>query len=99
MFVEGEFLLMVLKDLVVLLGSVCILVSFEFFYVLCVLGFNDELVYSLICFFFGCFMIEVEIDYVIELICVVVDKLCVMFLFWDMYKDGVDLNMVEWVYY
>lgn len=76
---------MVVKDIVVLLGLVCILVSLEFFYVLCVLGCNDELVYSLICFSIGCFMIEEEIDYIVELIKNLIGCLCEMFFLWEMY--------------
>ena len=63
-YVEGELLIMVLKDFVVSFGLVCILVFLELFYVLRVLGCNDELVHSSICFIFGCFIIEEEVDYV-----------------------------------
>lgn len=98
-YVEGELLIMVLKDLVVFFGLVCILVSFELFYVLCVLGMIDELVYSFICFFLGCFIIEEEIDYVIDLICKFIGCLCEFFLLWEMFKQGVDLNSIEWLYY
>lgn len=98
-YVEGELLIMVLKDFVVFFGFVCMLVSFELFYVLCVLGLNDELVHSFICFFLGCFIIEEEIDYIIELVCKFIGCLCDFFLLWEMYKQGVDLNSIEWVYY
>lgn len=98
-YVEGELLIMVFKDFVVFFGLVCILVFLELFYVLCVLGCNDELVYSFICFIFGCFIIEEEIDYVVKKVVEVVFKLCELLLLWDMYKEGVDLFQVEWQVY
>lgn len=98
-FVEGELLMMVLCDIVVLFGLVCIFVSLEFFYVLCVIGCDDELVYSLICFILGCWIMEEEIDYIIELVKKVIVKLCDFFLFWEMFKEGVDLSKIEWNYY
>ncbi|EOX3441644.1 IscS subfamily cysteine desulfurase [Vibrio cholerae] len=98
-FVEGESLLMALKDLAVSSGSACTSASLEPSYVLRALGLNDELAHSSIRFSFGRFTTEAEIDYAIELIRVAVDKLRAMSPLWDMYKDGVDLNTVEWAHH
>ncbi|ENM5743060.1 IscS subfamily cysteine desulfurase [Vibrio metoecus] len=98
-FVEGESLLMALKDLAVSSGSACTSASLEPSYVLRALGLNDELAHSSIRFSFGRFTTEAEIDYAIELIRVAVDKLRDMSPLWDMYKDGVDLNTVEWAHH
>lgn len=97
-FVEGESLLMALKDLAVSSGSACTSASLEPSYVLRALGLNDELAHSSPAFF-GRFTTEAEIDYAIELIRVAVDKLRAMSPLWDMYKDGVDLNTVEWAHH
>ncbi|MFO4723637.1 IscS subfamily cysteine desulfurase [Vibrio cholerae] len=98
-FVEGESLLMALKDLAVSSGSACTSASLEPSYVLRALGLNDELAHSSIRFSFGRFTTEAEIDYAIELIRVAVDKLRDMSPLWDMYKEGVDLNTVEWAHH
>ncbi|EKF9730790.1 IscS subfamily cysteine desulfurase [Vibrio cholerae] len=98
-FVEGESLLMALKDLAVSSGSACTSASLEPSYVLRALGLNDELAHSSIRFSFGRFTTEAEIDYAIELIRVAVDKLRAMSPLWDMYKEGVDLNTVEWAHH
>lgn len=98
-FVEGESLLMALKDLAVSSGSACTSASLEPSYVLRALGLNDELAHSSIRFSFGRFTTEAEIDYAIELIRVAVDKLRAMSPLWDMYKDGVNLNTVEWAHH
>ncbi|MGI3026133.1 IscS subfamily cysteine desulfurase [Vibrio cholerae] len=98
-FVEGESLLMALKDLAVSSGSACTSASLEPSYVLRALGLNDELAHSSIRFSFGRFTTEAEIDYAIELIRVAVDKLRAMSPLWDMYKDGIDLNTVEWAHH
>ncbi|EOW9139941.1 IscS subfamily cysteine desulfurase [Vibrio cholerae] len=98
-FVEGESLLMALKDLAVSSGSACTSASLEPSYVLRALGLNDELAHSSIRFSFGRFTTEAEIDYAIELLRVAVDKLRAMSPLWDMYKDGVDLNTVEWAHH
>ncbi|MGL4381541.1 MAG: IscS subfamily cysteine desulfurase [Vibrio sp.] len=98
-FVEGESLLMALKDLAVSSGSACTSASLEPSYVLRALGLNDELAHSSIRFSFGRFTTEADIDYAIELIRVAVDKLRDMSPLWDMYKEGVDLNTVEWAHH
>ncbi|PNH84934.1 IscS subfamily cysteine desulfurase [Vibrio diazotrophicus] len=98
-FVEGESLLMSLKDLAVSSGSACTSASLEPSYVLRALGLNDELAHSSIRFSFGRFTTEEDIDYAIELISVAVNKLRDMSPLWDMYKEGVDLNTVEWAHH
>lgn len=98
-FVEGESLLMALKDLAVSSGSACTSASLEPSYVLRALGLNDELAHSSIRFSFGRFTTEAEIDYAIELIRVAVDKLRAISPLWDMYKDGVNMNTVEWAHH
>ncbi|WP_165310473.1 IscS subfamily cysteine desulfurase [Vibrio ziniensis] len=98
-FVEGESLLMSLKDLAVSSGSACTSASLEPSYVLRALGLDDELAHSSIRFSFGRFTTEEDIDYAIELIRVAVNKLREMSPLWDMYKEGVDLSTVEWAHH
>lgn len=95
-FVEGESLLMALKDLAVSSGSACTSASLEPSYVLRALGLNDELAHSSLRFSIGRFTTEEEIDFAVEKIRHAVAKLREMSPLWDMYKDGVDLNTVEW---
>jgi len=96
-FVEGESLIMALKDLAVSSGSACTSASLEPSYVLRALGRNDELAHSSIRFSIGRFTTEEEIDYAIELINNSIGRLREMSPLWDMFKDGVDLDSVEWV--
>jgi cysteine desulfurase len=98
-FVEGESLLMSLKDLAVSSGSACTSASLEPSYVLRALGLDDELAHSSIRFSFGRFTTEEDVDYAIELIRVAVNKLREMSPLWDMYKEGVDLSTVEWAHH
>lgn len=98
-FVEGESLLMSLKDLAVSSGSACTSASLEPSYVLRALGMDDELAHSSVRFSFGRFTTEEEIDYAIEQIRVAVTKLRDMSPLWDMYKEGVDLSTVEWAHH
>ncbi len=96
-FVEGESLIMALKDLAVSSGSACTSASLEPSYVLRALGLNDELAHSSIRFSFGRFTTEEEIDYAIELIQKAIGHLREMSPLWEMFQDGVDLESVEWV--
>ncbi|PKF81019.1 IscS subfamily cysteine desulfurase [Vibrio sp. vnigr-6D03] len=98
-FVEGESLLMALKDLAVSSGSACTSASLEPSYVLRALGLDDELAHSSIRFSFGRLTTEEDIDYAVEKIRVAVDKLRDMSPLWDMYKEGVDLSTVEWAHH
>ena len=96
-FVEGESLIMALRDLAVSSGSACTSASLEPSYVLRALGRNDELAHSSIRFTIGRYTTVEEIDYTIDLVRNAVEKLRNLSPLWDMYKDGIDLNSVEWV--
>jgi cysteine desulfurase len=96
-FVEGESLIMALRDLAVSSGSACTSASLEPSYVLRALGRNDELAHSSIRFTIGRFTTAEEIDYTVNLVRGAVEKLRELSPLWDMYKDGIDLNSVEWV--
>ncbi len=95
-FVEGESLMMALKDVAVSSGSACTSATLEPSYVLRALGLSDELAHSSIRFSFGKYTTEEEIDHVIKITIAAVEKLRELSPLWDMYKDGVDLSKVEW---
>ncbi|MEX2469095.1 MAG: IscS subfamily cysteine desulfurase [Pseudohongiellaceae bacterium] len=95
-FVEGESLMMALRNLAVSSGSACTSASLEPSYVLRALGLSDELAHSSLRITIGRFTTEEEIDYAIEKIHEAVVKLRELSPLWDMYKDGVDLNKVQW---
>jgi len=95
-YVEGESLIMALKDLAVSSGSACTSASLEPSYVLRALGMNDELAHSSIRFGLGRFTTNEEIDYAIEQINGAISKLRALSPLWDMYKEGVDISQVEW---
>jgi cysteine desulfurase len=95
-FVEGESLIMALKDLAVSSGSACTSASLEPSYVLRALGRSDELAHSSIRFTIGRFTTEQEIDYAIELVKRKIGKLRDLSPLWEMYQDGIDLNSVQW---
>jgi cysteine desulfurase len=95
-FVEGESLIMALKELAVSSGSACTSASLEPSYVLRALGRNDELAHSSIRFSLGRFTTEEEIDFAIEKINDNIGKLRELSPLWEMYKDGIDLNSIEW---
>jgi len=95
-YVEGESLIMAIKDIAVSSGSACTSASLEPSYVLRALGRSDELAHSSIRFTIGRFTTEEEIDFTIDLIKAKVDKLRELSPLWDMYKDGVDLSTIQW---
>lgn len=95
-YVEGESLIMALKDMAVSSGSACTSASLEPSYVLRALGLSDELAHSSIRFSIGRFTTVEEIDYVIGVIRGSIDKLRDMSPLWDMYKEGIDISKVEW---
>ena len=95
-FVEGESLIMALKDLAVSSGSACTSASLEPSYVLRALGRSDELAHSSLRFSIGRFTTEEEIDFAIEKIRANIDKLRDLSPLWEMYKDGIDLDSIEW---
>jgi len=95
-FVEGESLLMSLRELAVSSGSACTSASLEPSYVLRALGMNDELAHSSIRFSIGRFTTEADIDQAVEQSRNAVIKLRDLSPLWDMYKDGVDLDSVQW---
>lgn len=95
-YVEGESLIMALKDLAVSSGSACTSASLEPSYVLRALGLDDEQAHSSIRFSMGRFTTEEEIDFAVAKVRDAVAKLRELSPLWDMYKDGVDLSQVEW---
>jgi cysteine desulfurase len=95
-YVEGESLIMAVKDIAVSSGSACTSASLEPSYVLRALGRSDELAHSSIRFTIGRFTTEEEIDYTVALIRRKVEKLRELSPLWEMYKDGVDLDTVQW---
>lgn len=95
-YVEGESLMMALKDLAVSSGSACTSASLEPSYVLRALGRDDELAHSSIRFTLGRFNTEEEIDYAIELLHSKIGKLRDLSPLWEMVRDGVDLSTVQW---
>jgi cysteine desulfurase len=95
-FVEGESLMMALRDLAVSSGSACTSASLEPSYVLRAIGRNDELAHSSLRITIGRFTTEEEIDYAVGKIREAVGKLRELSPLWDMYKDGVDLDQVQW---
>ena len=95
-FVEGESLIMGIKELAVSSGSACTLASLEPSYVLRALGRNDELAHSSIRFTIGRFTTVADIDFAIKLLKERIQKLRDMSPLWEMFKDGVDISKVQW---
>jgi cysteine desulfurase len=95
-FVEGESLIMAVKDIAVSSGSACTSASLEPSYVLRALGRSDELAHSSIRFSIGRFTSEADVDYTVTLLQTKVAKLRAMSPLWEMYKDGIDLDTVQW---
>ena len=95
-FVEGESLIMGIKGLAVSSGSACTSASLEPSYVLRALGRSDELAHSSIRFSVGRFTTEEEVDFAVALLKDKVGKLREMSPLWDMFKEGIDLDSVQW---
>jgi len=95
-FVEGESLIMAVKDIAVSSGSACTSASLEPSYVLRALGRSDELAHSSIRFTIGRFTTEEDIDFAIRLLKEKVGKLRELSPLWEMHKDGIDLNSIQW---
>jgi cysteine desulfurase len=95
-YVEGESLIMAIKELAVSSGSACTSASLEPSYVLRALGRNDELAHSSIRFTIGRFTTEQEVDFAIDLLKSRVGKLRDMSPLWEMAKDGIDISSVQW---
>ncbi|MFA5490516.1 MAG: IscS subfamily cysteine desulfurase, partial [Candidimonas sp.] len=95
-YVEGESLIMAIKELAVSSGSACTSASLEPSYVLRALGRNDELAHSSIRFTIGRFTTERDIDFAVQLLASRVGKLREMSPLWEMAQEGIDLNSVQW---
>jgi cysteine desulfurase len=95
-YVEGESLIMAIKDIAVSSGSACTSASLEPSYVLRALGRSDELAHSSIRFTIGRFTTEEDIDFTIELLKSKVGKLRELSPLWDMFKDGIDISSIQW---
>lgn len=95
-YVEGESLIMAVKDLAVSSGSACTSASLEPSYVLRALGRSDELAHSSIRFTIGRFTTEADIDFAVELMKSKVGKLRELSPLWDMFKEGIDINSIQW---
>ena len=95
-YVEGESLIMAIKDIAVSSGSACTSASLEPSYVLRALGRDDELAHSSIRITIGRYTTEEEVDFAVELLKKSVAKLRNLSPLWDMYKDGVDIKSIKW---
>jgi cysteine desulfurase len=95
-YVEGESLIMAIKDIAVSSGSACTSASLEPSYVLRALGRSDELAHSSIRFTIGRFSSDKDIDFAIALLKAKVHKLRELSPLWDMYKEGIDINSIQW---
>ncbi|HEX7932328.1 MAG TPA: IscS subfamily cysteine desulfurase [Paraburkholderia sp.] len=95
-FVEGESLIMAVKDVAVSSGSACTSASLEPSYVLRALGRNDELAHSSIRFTVGRFTTEQDVDYVINLLKAKISKLRELSPLWEMHQDGIDISTIQW---
>lgn len=98
-YIEGESLMMAVKDLAVSSGSACTSASLEPSYVLRALGRDDELAHSSIRFSLGRFTTQEEVDYAIDCLVKAVEKLRAMSPLWEMHNAGVDLSQIEWAHH
>jgi len=95
-YVEGESLIMAVKDIAVSSGSACTSASLEPSYVLRALGRSDELAHSSIRFTIGRFTTQADVDYTVDLLRRKIEKLRELSPLWEMFKDGIDLNSIQW---
>ncbi|XBC38723.1 MAG: IscS subfamily cysteine desulfurase [Buchnera aphidicola (Melaphis rhois)] len=97
-YVEGESLIMALKDIAISSGSACTSASLEPSYVLRALGLKDELAHSSIRFSIGRFTTKLEIEYTIKIVHAAIDRLRNLSPLWEMFKSGIDLDTVKWTH-
>jgi cysteine desulfurase len=95
-FVEGESLIMAIKEIAVSSGSACTSASLEPSYVLRALGRSDELAHSSIRFTIGRFTTEADVDFTIDLLKRKIDRLRELSPLWEMHKDGIDISTIQW---
>jgi cysteine desulfurase len=95
-YIEGESLLMALKDVALSSGSACTSASLEPSYVLRAMGLNDELAHSSLRMTLGRFTTKEEVDFVVDLLRKHVDRLREMSPLWEMVQEGIDLNSIQW---
>ena len=98
-FVEGEAMMMAIKDVAVSSGSACTSASLEPSYVLRALGIGDELAHSSIRFGLGRYTTQAEVDYVADLVIAKVRKLRDMSPLYEMHREGIDLKSVQWAHH
>jgi cysteine desulfurase len=95
-YVEGESLLMALKDIALSSGSACTSASLEPSYVLRALGAAEDMAHSSLRFGMGRFTTEAEVDFVVEKIAATVHRLREMSPLWEMVQEGIDLSSIDW---
>lgn len=98
-YIEGESMIMAIKDLAVSSGSACTSASLEPSYVLRAIGVGEDLAHTSIRFGFGRFTTDEEIDQAIEIVSSSIDKLRAMSPLWEMAQDGIDINSIEWAHH